>query len=468
MKGLGMRQHLSHTTLLKSIILIGGLVTGLLLSGCSDNAVQSESGLMNSGAAEVEIKVGKIGVLAKRSMIEMNKLIVEIVNANTSVTVLKDTTTLVGHAETQVNKRFDGLKAPDLYILQAKAVDKSGKTIHSGSKIFSTIPAGVVNVNLGLAAQYSMLKVSYNNVPDSVGKVTLAIISADTIDSSFVRGVRDTVVLAYDYLPADSDGISYPVSLKASGSFFGKDTVLYAADTTISAVSGVDKSYLITLKWVGPGYPSGAAAITVTIGAVGTTVLNAGFTQAGGLSDLVDDLEDGDHMTRYNTTWFTYNDSADGGKSTVIPTPWVISNIEFRPVTGGALNSAYSASFSFVLNKGTNINPPFAGMGFDLDTAGLNISTATGISFYYKGSRARVLIRSKTITDFAYWGCTIDASADWKLVTLTWSQFSQPSWGARMPFDRTAVRSINFEWIGVTGDAGTVWVDDIHLLGYLR
>ncbi|MBN1575780.1 MAG: LamG domain-containing protein [Chitinispirillaceae bacterium] len=88
--------------------------------------------------------------------------------------------------------------------------------------------------------------------------------------------------MSHDYLAADSDGVSHAISLCASGSFFGTDTVLYAADTTIVAKSGVDATYRVVLKWVGPGVPFGAATITVTIGTVGTALINAGFEGISG------------------------------------------------------------------------------------------------------------------------------------------------------------------------------------------
>lgn len=69
---------------------------------------------------------------------------------------------------------------------------------------FSTIANDTVDVSLVLGALYSMLKVSFNTVPDSVTKVTLGIAATDTLDSLFTKGSRDTVRLSYDYLAASS------------------------------------------------------------------------------------------------------------------------------------------------------------------------------------------------------------------------------------------------------------------------
>ncbi|MBN1758672.1 MAG: hypothetical protein JW863_10160 [Chitinispirillaceae bacterium] len=442
----------------------------LLLSGCTGSELtgQQESVVSGGGAATIDIRVGKVGVLAKRTAIEMEYLIIKIIRASDDSVIITDTSDLSGHGETAVSKTFTDLSAPETYTLAATAIDEEGKEIHSGSTDFATIPADTVDVSLDLDARYSMLLVSFNEIPDSVNAVSLGIEDVATLDSSFTFGSRNSISLTYDYLAANINGIEYDISLRARGSFYGTDTVLYAADTTVVARSGLDTSYQIVLKWVGPDIPDGAAEFTVTIGTVGTTVINTDFTEMGGLSDLVDDLEDGDELTRYLTYWFSYCDQDSGGNSTITPQR-TVEGYPFTPVSSGARNSKYAASFTYVLNQGSYQYQPYAGIGFNLDIiSGWDISAATGIRFYYKGSSSRVRIGSSNITDFGWWGYDVPASTDWKLVNLVWSQFNQPEWAEIMPFDRTAVLHITFEVLGETGDAGTVWVDDIHLPGFLR
>lgn len=438
-----------------------------LMAGCnSSNPADVLSSGESSGVASVTIHTGKIGVLAKRNLIEMKKLIIQIRVKGTDAVVLSDTTALSGYGETVFSKTYPKLVAPENYILAVSSIDAGGIVIHSGSTEFLSIPADTVNVSLNLDAKYSMLRVSFNTIPDSVRNVALGIALADTLDSTFVCGFLDTVKLTYDYLTATKDGVNHAVSLRASGSYYGKDTVLYASDTIVNAVSGMDKSYIVTLKWVGPGVPPGAATMTVTIGAVGTTILNTGFTEMGGLSELVDDLEDGDWKTRYNTVWYTYTDSIAYNGSSKINPPYG----SFSPATGGALNSRYSASFSYTLNKGVNPYDPYIGMGFNLDTvSGLDISSATGVKFYFKGSASSLRIETMNITDYDFWCYLIPASTDWKLVELSWDDFSQnDEWGDEKPFDRSVVKNISFEVKGKTGDTGTVWVDDFFITGFFR
>jgi hypothetical protein len=262
--------------ILATSVCIAGVIT---LSGCSGSDGNPASGTIESagGTAALEIRVGKVGTLAKQATISMEKLIVEIKGKDTAATVLRDTSTLSGHGATVVKKTFTGLTAPEEYTLFVKALDKTGKVIHTGSKKFSTVPGDTIDVALDLDAQYSMLRVTFSSIPDSVKKVTMEIAAIDTIDSSFAAGSRDSAILAYDYLTADSNGIAHKISLRASGIFYKKDTVLYAADTTVIAKSGIDTAFRVTLKWVGPKVPKGAATMVVNVGVIGTTSINAGF-----------------------------------------------------------------------------------------------------------------------------------------------------------------------------------------------
>jgi hypothetical protein len=449
--------------------LVSLLMTIVLLAGCTSDAINScTESKAGSGTAEVRIIVGKIGILAKSTPVEMKHLVLKISMNSNGSTIITDTMGLSGNGKYIASKHFSALSAPEVFTLEATTSDENGKIIHSGKTVFTTIPADTVHVSMNLNAIYSMLRVSFNAIPDSVDTVVLGITGVDTLEAASASAASDTIVLTYNYLRADTQGIDYHISLRARGSYYGKDTTLYAADTTVKALSGVDKSHAIVMKWVGPGIPDGAAEITVTIGAVGTTTINTGFTEMGGLSDLVDNLEDGDELTRYRTCWWTYSDKDLKGNSQVIPTNSTVDN-PFLPAPGGAQNSAYAARFSYKLDKGNYEYDAYAGIGFHLDqVSGMDISSSTGIRFYFKGSKARIRISSTNIADYGCWGYDIAASPEWKLINLSWSQFNQPQWAVQVPFDRTSVKFISFEVNGQTGDTGTVWVDDIHLPGFLR
>ena len=63
--------------------------------------------------------------------------------------------------------------------------------------------------------------------------------------------------------------------MKSYGDMWGFDTLLYSADTTIFIQSGVDLSFRVTLKWVGPANPPpGHAEMFVILGSIGTIIVN--------------------------------------------------------------------------------------------------------------------------------------------------------------------------------------------------
>lgn len=278
-----MKQNINPTTLYPVFPMMTAVI--LVLAGCAGNGINDTTGheKIYSGTVKVSVHLGRIGTLAKRSVIEMEKLIIQITDKKTDSVVASDTSGISGNEETTVEKTFPDLCAPDTFKLSIKSVDTNGEIIHNGSKEFFTSPGDTVNLSLDLDAQYSMLRVSFNDIPDSVDKVVLMIDDVDTLDSSFTSGSRESIVFQYDYLEADEDGIEYDLSLKAGGSFYGNDTVLYAADTSIVAQSGVDTGFQVILKWVGPDIPCGAAELTVTIGTVGRTLINAGFEEGEGV-----------------------------------------------------------------------------------------------------------------------------------------------------------------------------------------
>ena len=224
----------------------------ILCTGCMDDGPVSPNDEVSTGTVLLEIELGKVGSLAKRKKIELDMLIITITGKNGDSIFFTDTSELSESGEVLFEKNIPALPAPEDYTLTAKSLDKNDEVIHSGEKEFTTVPADTVDVELDLDAKYSMLNVGFAGLPDSVTSVQLIIEDVDTLDSTFEAGSIENVILSYDYLEATEDGIEYRLSLKAGGSFFGFDSVLFAADTTVLARSGVDSNYTIALEWLGP------------------------------------------------------------------------------------------------------------------------------------------------------------------------------------------------------------------------
>lgn len=204
--------------------------------------------------------------------------------------------------------------------------------------------------------------------------------------------------------------------------------------------------------------------ITVTSDMNVTAYFNAGS------ADLVDDGEDGDHLTRMGTKWFTYDDVLNKGASVV--TPKTTTTNLFTMATGGAAGTAKSAKISFTLDKGSNTYNPFVGFGFPLNPLGdstpVNISTSSGLTFYFKGATCDVRVETLNITDFGYFFKRLPAAADWTLVSLKWADFAQATWAKATTMDLTKATKVAWQTTdkGVTGDKGDISVDEIHIPGW--
>jgi endoglucanase len=191
-----------------------------------------------------------------------------------------------------------------------------------------------------------------------------------------------------------------------------------------------------------------------------------------GSSDLIDDGEDGDGLNSMGGKWLTYNDKQNGGSSTV--TPLTSETDLFKMSDGGANGSTKCAKITYTLNQGTNKYNPFVGIGFWLkattpgDTT-LDISKASGLTFYYKGEQCDVRVETTNITDYGYYFKRIPKATDWTLVSLAWKDMAQnATWAVKKDFD--LVHATKVAWqvpdISKTGDAGSIAIDEIHLPGF--
>jgi len=204
--------------------------------------------------------------------------------------------------------------------------------------------------------------------------------------------------------------------------------------------------------------------ITVTSDMNITAYFNAGS------ADLIEDGEDGDHLTKLGTKWFTYDDVLNKGASVV--TPKTTDAALFTMAAGGANSSTKSAKISYTLNKGTNPYNPFVGFGFPLspvtDSTPVDISASSGLTFYFKGATCDVRVETLNIKDFGYFFHRLPAAADWTLVSLKWADFAQATWADPATFDLKQSTKIAWQTTdkGVTGDKGDIYVDDIHLPGF--
>jgi hypothetical protein len=232
------------------------LLLPLLLTQCSNFNPTSQLAPPSNDAnqqasANIAIQLDPVATLSKRQTISLKRLVLTLTSPGGDT--LRDTTAVTAISGSTLQKTFNNLKAPQSWSLKAVSYDNLDSIIHSGTTNFTTIPADTVDVALNLAARFSMLRVSFNGVHDTIAKLSVSIDGATKADTTLsITASPDTVVLSYDYLSSTAAGTSHTISLKASGTSGGTTKVLLSADTTLTVVSGENKVHAIKLRWVGP------------------------------------------------------------------------------------------------------------------------------------------------------------------------------------------------------------------------
>jgi alpha-tubulin suppressor-like RCC1 family protein len=261
----------------KSSGCIALLAVSILLS-CSKNP-GPVSTPYEPGTANITFQIGKVGVLGKKATIQLSKLYIML--SAPGETSIYDTVDLSGNGSETFTKSYVNLASLlKTWTITAESKDVNGITIHYGSTQF-VVPAGeAIPVSLNLGAGYSMLKARFFPIQDSVTRCELLVNDAKVDDSTFAKQLLrgDTVNLSYDYL---ATGTAQRIKLDVYGTMWGIDTLLYTGDTLITPVSGLDATYHIVLKWVGPSVPPpGQATMTVILGAVGSVTVDGQLQSA--------------------------------------------------------------------------------------------------------------------------------------------------------------------------------------------
>jgi len=194
---------------------------------------------------------------------------------------------------------------------------------------------------------------------------------------------------------------------------------------------------------------------------------------------LIDDFEDGDSINKLQGSWYTFDDSSNGGNTQVFPTP----NTDFTPSQPGADNSSYAGKFSWRIENPTYVDP-FGGLGTNLAPEGLFVSGANthGIRFKYKSDAHHILKIIVKIENEEYpYQVGLPPSSSWKEVIFGWDEFVLPAWfiqekgfaGTDTMYNfclsnkKNRIVSIQFQSAAryKNGGAGAFEVDDLFSVG---
>jgi hypothetical protein len=72
-------------------------------------------------------------------------------------------------------------------------------------------------------------------------------------------------------------------------------------------------------------------------------------------------------------------------------------------------------------------------------------------------------ICDRTRADYSY---DLPASTEWKEVNIAWDKFLQPKWAEPAELDLKRVPKFQWQIQGKTVSTGSLWIDDVHLIGY--
>lgn len=255
----------------------------LLFSAClfqtERPAGPAPSAAKGEGQAELSVKLGPVGALAKSAAsagasaaqaIELSALYITLTAE--AETPRRDTIPLSGSGANTVSRGYSGLAAGKTWNVEAHTVDSRGRTIHTGYAAFSLQPGRTTAVALDMPAYYSMLTARFFPIDDSVTRCQLVVDAGIVADTTFPKQslVGDTVQLEYDYLSVGPRR----VAMNVYGEYDGAAILLYSGDTLINVQAGLDARYDIRLIWRGPGVFRGTAAMTVSLGAAGKVDVN--------------------------------------------------------------------------------------------------------------------------------------------------------------------------------------------------
>ena len=225
-----------------------------------------------------------------------------------------------------------------------------------------------------------------------------------------------------------------------------------------------------TTTAIGPFGPNGANVnatgkkvfswLTVPADTWKDSVIDTGTVKTG-MFTLVEDGEQGGNKNALGGYWYTYNDSSNGGKSTVLP-----KASSFTMTTGGC-NSSKCVGITYTINKGALTYPGFVGVGTSLSPIAnttVDLSKATSIGFYFKGNACTFRLETSDITGgYPLQAKAIDASLAWKHVTVPLSDLHQENGG---PLPLNAALALKLSWQAQSADgSGSISIDSITIEG---
>jgi hypothetical protein len=160
---------------------------------------------------------------------------------------------------------------------------------------------------------------------------------------------------------------------------------------------------------------------------------------------LLSDFSKGQPLTSMGGSWFSVNDSGNGGDSVITPNPLTLTKSD----KGGAKGGDYYAKVSG--NVTTKYQYGFVALDLDFkaDQSPVDISKYNGLKFFTRGDgkRYQFQIRSSENSDYNYYTYTFSTSSNWTEVTVPLSSFTQATWGRHTDKKTTFSKAFGIQYI---------------------
>ncbi|WP_407445916.1 cellulase family glycosylhydrolase [Fibrobacter sp.] len=188
---------------------------------------------------------------------------------------------------------------------------------------------------------------------------------------------------------------------------------------------------------------------------------NSSASQGGGTNKtlVVDNFEDGNYTSLWNSPWGIYNDNDKQANST----------IDTAMVSGNG--SSKAVQITYRLDKGTYEYSPFVGLVVSAnadETTTEDLSACTAIQYDYEGGAHDFRVESSVDVEYNYHKSAAQSSNGWKTRTVYWTDLAQETgWGRVASIDdvQKAVRAFSWQIQGTSGTTGTLQIDNVKCLG---
>ena len=176
---------------------------------------------------------------------------------------------------------------------------------------------------------------------------------------------------------------------------------------------------------------------------------------------LIDDFEDSNSQNSLGGYWYSFNDNANGGRSTIKQSTWQKGFV----ITGGYQSSGM-LNIDVVLNKGSYQWSPYYAFATTVNkTEKINPANFAGISYWHKGVGHKLRVEIPEITDYDNYQIPVPASEEWTLVTVDFSTLTQGGWGKKVPLNLN--NTIKLVW-NLEDGSGNFQLDDIRFVKEIK